>query len=137
MNANAKRANWLLGLVGGAGGGVAGYFLYFWLASQGFYAIVLPGGAIGLGCGALWRGKSNALGAVCGLFGAGLGIYTEWHGWNASLGYFLAHLNQLPTISLILIGLGTVFAFWFGRGHERGVWQRVEKAPDRPSDEAN
>ena len=72
MNANAKRANWLLGLVGGAGGGVAGYFLYFWLASQGFYAIVLPGAAIGLGCGALSRGKSNALGAVCGLFGAGL-----------------------------------------------------------------
>ena len=123
MNANAQRANWLLGLVGGVAGGVAGYFVFFELVHLGLYALVLPGAAIGLGCGALSRGKSIALGVVCGLFGAGLGIFTEWHFWpfaaDESFGFFLAHLHQLPPVTLVLIGLGALFAFWFGMGRQR------------------
>ena len=111
------------------------------LAGWGFYAIVLPGAAIGLGCGALSRGKSNVLGTLCGLLGAAMGIFTEWRtppfAANDSLRFFLAHLHQLPNITLVLIGLGVVFAFWFGRGHEPLAWQRAEKTPDHPNSDPN
>ena len=84
---NAPRANWLLGLVGGA----AGYGLFFPLYFQvGLYGIVLPGAGIGLGCELLSRGKSNALGTVCGVSGeASIGLFAEWRGASAdvSLGF--------------------------------------------------
>ena len=48
---NRQNVNWPLGIVGAVAGGVAGYFVFFWIAQQGFYAIMLPGAAVGLGCG--------------------------------------------------------------------------------------
>lgn len=35
-------AGWLLGLLGAAVGGFLGYWLFFVIARQGFYGIVLP-----------------------------------------------------------------------------------------------
>ena len=32
----------LLGAIGAAIGGVLGYFVFFWIAGQGFYALILP-----------------------------------------------------------------------------------------------
>ncbi len=139
---NAPRANWLLGLVGGVGGGAAGYGLFFVLYNfGGLYGIVLPGAGIGLGCELLSRGKSNALGAVCGVSAAALGIFTEWQfapfRADDSLGYFLTHLHQLPPGTLVLLAAGVLFAFWFGRGHERVLRRREPKAEDRPDAGSN
>ncbi|MGD0518381.1 MAG: hypothetical protein ABSA26_12670 [Thermoguttaceae bacterium] len=67
MNSNSKNVNWPLGLVGAVGGGMVGYFVFFLLAQQGLYALVLPSAAPGLGGGLLLRGKSNVFGIVCGL----------------------------------------------------------------------
>ncbi|MGO8688834.1 MAG: hypothetical protein ACLQLG_04315 [Thermoguttaceae bacterium] len=138
---NAPRANWLLGLVGGVVGGAAGYGLFFPLYFKyGLYGIVLPGAGIGLGCELLSRGKSNALGAVCGISAAALGLFTQWQitlPADMSLGFFLTHLHQLPTMTLVLLGAGVLFAFWFGRGRERVPRRREPKAADRPEAGSN
>ncbi len=67
-----------LGLIGAAAGGVFGYVLFMWISRQGFYALIVPGGMLGLGCGLLARHPSMARGIVCGVAGLGLGLYTEW-----------------------------------------------------------
>ncbi|MHC4176210.1 MAG: hypothetical protein ACYSWU_01815 [Planctomycetota bacterium] len=125
-----KNANYVLGLLGAAGGGAIGYFVFFLLARQGLYAIVLPGALLGLGCGALSRGKSNLLGVVCGLLGLLLGVFIEWRFApfvaDNSLWFFVTHLDDLATIKLVMIALGGLFAFWFGRGRQPGVWKRNE-----------
>ncbi len=122
MDANSKKANWVLGLVGAVGGGILGYFIFFLLAQQGFYAMVLPAVAPGLGGGVLLRGKSNAFGIVCGFLGVMLGLFTEWRFApfiaDPSFVYFITHLNNLSTITLIMIGIGGLCGYWFGQGRE-------------------
>ena len=39
----------VLVLNGAVGGGLVGYFRFLWIARQGFYALVLPGGLLGVG----------------------------------------------------------------------------------------
>lgn len=116
--------NWLLGLVGAALGGAVGHFLFFVIVRQGFYAMVLPGALMGLGCGALSGFKSTTLGIVCGVMALLLGLFIEWQFApfvvDDSLPYFLAHVHQLKTMSLAMIVLGGLFGYWFGRGQERG-----------------
>ena len=41
----------LLTLCGAVAGGILGYFAFGWLLGQGFYALMLPGGLLGLGAG--------------------------------------------------------------------------------------
>src|SRR5262249_40155099 len=84
----------LLGLVGAAVGGAIGYFAFRWFCKQGFYAMVLPGGMLGLGCLILARHRSMARGIVCGVAAVALGLFTEWrHFWaNRTLGQFLTEV---------------------------------------------
>jgi hypothetical protein len=123
MDTNAKGANWLLGMAGAAAGGAVGCLAFFWIARQGFYALVLPGAAVGLGCAALSRGKSNGLGIVCGGLGVLIGLLAEWRfapfAADPSLGYFLTHLHHLQPVTVALVFLGGAFAFWLGRGNAR------------------
>ena len=111
------------GLAGAVIGGVLGYIAFGWILRQGFYAMVLPGGLIGLGCGVLSRGKSVFLGAVCGVGSVGLCLFLEWRFFpfvkDPSFAYFLSHLHLLRPMTWILIGVGAVIAFWFGTGRER------------------
>ena len=51
-------------MAGAATGGAIGYFAFFLLASQGLYALVLPGALVGLGFGALSRRRSLLDGIV-------------------------------------------------------------------------
>lgn len=105
-----------LGCLGALLGGVVGWFGFFWVAKQGFYALVLPGGALGIGAGALVRHRSVPFSIVCGVAALALGIFTEWKFApfikDASLGYFLAHLHQLKPVTLIFIALGGFVGFW-------------------------
>ena len=43
----------LLGLVGAALGGVAGFYAYNWILNQGFVGLMIPGAFLGLGCSLL------------------------------------------------------------------------------------
>jgi hypothetical protein len=69
--------NNLLALVGAIAGGALGYWAFFWIVEQGFYALVLPGGLLGLGAGIV-KNRSWLIAVVCGLAAIGLGMYTEW-----------------------------------------------------------
>ncbi len=126
-------ASWGLGLLGAVMGGVLGFFAFGWIAQQGFYALVMPGAFLGLGCGLLSRHDSPARGALCGLAGLALGIVAEWSQFpfvrDRSFGFFLTHLHELQPVTLIMVILGGVLAFWFGRGQYRG---RREAPPDKP-----
>lgn len=128
--------DFLLGLVGGAAGGILGYFLFFLIARQGFYAIALPGALVGLGCGAMSGRSSTVLGIVSAVAGLLLGIVTEWRFApfiaDKSLLYFVKHLHTLPSVTQILILAGVFLAFWFGRGRRGGVWLRKRKTTQPP-----
>jgi len=108
----------LRGIAGGIVGGVVGYLVVRWLKGQGMYGMMIPGALVGLGAGLAARGKSVLLGVICAAAALVLAIMTEWTLFHPrrELSFFLTHLHQLPTISLIMIGLGAVFAFWFGQG---------------------
>jgi hypothetical protein len=128
MPESVPRANWFFGLIGAVIGGTAGVFAYWLLLREGFLGLILPGALLGMGCGALSGGKSNGLGALCGVAGAVLGVATEW--WfrpflkDDSLRYFLMNLPDLPKPTLISLVAGAFFGFWFGRGREGGAWLR-------------
>jgi hypothetical protein len=121
----AKAANYhpavdaLMGLAGGVAGGSAGYFVFGWLTSQGFYAVALPGVLLGLGAGMLRQRQSLAFSMVCGAAALGLGVLAEWKHFpfaaDDGLGYFLRHLPDLKPITLIMIALGGFAGFWFSR----------------------
>ena len=143
MKADGRPINWSLGLVGALAGGVLGYFAFFWMARQGFYALVLPGAALGLGCGLLSGGKSWGLGIVCGILGVMLGLTTEWRHApfvaNDSFPYFLTHVGDLRPFTLASIGLCGLFACWFGVGRARPLpgRDRGAKLDENDEDAAN
>lgn len=58
-----------LGIVCAIAGGTAGYFLFFWIARQGFYALILPSTLLGLAGGAGVRLRSNSFAIACGAAG--------------------------------------------------------------------
>jgi len=132
MAENVNILNWLAGIVGAIVGSAVGYFAFFVLARQGFYAMVLPGALLGLGCGFLSGFQSNALGTICGLLAVLLGLFTEWRFApftdDGSFAYFSTHAHDLNPVTLVMIAVGGLFAFWFGKGREGGVWLRRGKS---------
>jgi hypothetical protein len=133
MPENFNYWSYVLGILGGIVGGAVGYFVFFFAIGQGLYPMVLPGALVGLGCGAMLGMKSNAMGVVCGLSALALGLFIEWQfapfERDRSLGFFLARVNQLRSMTLILIVLGALLGFAFGRGREGGVWVRKSGSP--------
>jgi hypothetical protein len=115
--------NNLLVLAGAVAGGVLGYFVVRWLAHQGLYAMIVPGGLVGLGAG-MAKSKSLAIPIVCGVIALGAAMFTEWRVFpfaaDDSLGYFLSHLTDLRSMTLIMFAVGTLLGFWipFRRGQD-------------------
>jgi hypothetical protein len=105
----------LLGLVGAIVGGAIGYFAFFWISQQGFYALVLPGGLLGLGAGSFARARSIPLAVICCIAALGLGLYTEWRFApfvvDGSFTYLVTHALDLKPITLIMLGLGTFLGY--------------------------
>ena len=105
----------LLTLGGAIAGGVLGYFAFFWLARQGFYALALPGGLLGLGAG-LGKNRSVALAVLCGLAAVGLGLFTDWHFFpfakDESLQFYLLHIHDLSPVTLLMIAAGGAIGFY-------------------------
>ncbi|MCI0357035.1 MAG: hypothetical protein L0211_00935 [Planctomycetaceae bacterium] len=110
------------GLGGAIVGGLIGYFLFRWLATQALGAHALPGAAIGIGAGWAARGRSQLLGVLCAVAAAILIIIAEWlrapFVKDKSLLFFVSHLLEMDgaTLKLVLMALGTACAYWFGQG---------------------
>lgn len=109
----------LRGLVGAILGGVLGFYTFGWLLHQGFYGLIIPGALLGLGCGLLAGRPSAIRGVACGLAAVALALFSEWHYFpdreDDSLGYFAAHLTSRGPVTLMMIGVGGVVAFWVGK----------------------
>jgi hypothetical protein len=107
-------------LAGGIVGAILGYFVFRWIAGQGFYALAVPGTLLGLGWGLASRHRSYFDAAICGVLGLGLGIFSELKlapfVADGSFGFFLKHLHQLKPITWIMIGVGVAAAVWLGAG---------------------
>jgi hypothetical protein len=126
----------LLGMVGALAGGALGVVIFGWVVSQGFYAPFLIGGLVGLGCLALARHPSWGRGIACAVVAVVLEVVAEWREFpfvaDRSFGYFLAHLNDLRPLTMLLMTLGAVLAAWLGRDH----WKTMSPpVPERPGSE--
>ena len=94
---------------------MVGYYVFIWIARQGFSALMVPGAFLGIGAGWAARGRSVPLGVVCGILALALGIFSEWRtapfAADSSLAYFLTHLDKLQPITLIMIAVGSFFGY--------------------------
>ena len=111
--------NYLRGIAGAILGGLVGYGIYHLLYSYNFYAGILPGACLGAGAGYASGGKSYGMGAICLVMGAVLSIVGEWLLRFAELNsfmFYLENIREIGTINMIMLGLGTFAAFWFGMG---------------------
>ena len=105
----------LLVIAGAVVGGVLGYFAFFWIVKQGFYALILPGGLLGFGasfgtCRSVW------LAVACGVAALSLGLFTEWRyapfQKDDGLSYFLLHVADLKPVTLLMLAVGAALGFW-------------------------
>ena len=109
------------GVIGAVIGGTIGWLVFGWLLSQGYYALALPGALVGLGFGTLSRRSMLIGGLFCAAAGFALMVLCEWShrpfSDDESLLYFVTHLHQLDKqFTYVLLAVGTIFAFWFGKG---------------------
>jgi hypothetical protein len=123
-----------LGVIGAIVGGVFGYVLFFWIVGQGFYALMLPGASIGLGCGLLARHRSFLRGVICAFAAVLLGLYTEWRFSpfvaDPRFSYLAWHFYDLKPITQIMIGLGAALAFYLGKDAGfRASWSGPSASP--------
>jgi hypothetical protein len=120
----------LLGLVGAAVGGVLGFYTFGWLEDYGFYGLAIPGAFLGLGCGILAQHRSRNRGIACAVAALALSLFTEWkfHYFleNPSFSFMLTHLKDKSPVTLLMIAIGTIIAFWVGQdaGFRLLPWSR-------------
>lgn len=127
----------LLALVGAIAGGVIGYFAFGWLVSRGFYGLAIPGALLGLGCGWLAQDRSRTRGLVCAIAALALSIFIEGKffpfidedGRPRGLGYMVAHLHELSPVTLLMMAIATVVAFWTGQ--DAGIQLLPREVPGR------
>src|SRR5436190_2811588 len=102
MEMKPKSVRVALAALGALAGGVVGYFVFMWIARQGFYALMLPGALLGFGSSLLDKPRSVPRGIACGVAALLLGLLSEWRFapfiQDASLGYFLSHAHLLRPV---------------------------------------
>jgi hypothetical protein len=124
----------LLGLVGALIGSVVGFYTFRWLYGQGFYGLMIPGAFVGLGCGLLAQHHSIVRGVLCGVAAVMLAVFTEWRfrpfDADNSLTYFIQHMSDLAPVTLLMMGLGALIAFWVAK--DAGIRRGPEGRPPAP-----
>jgi len=120
------------GIAGAAIGGALGYFAFFWIVRQGFYALIIPPALLGAGAGLCARGRSVPLAAICAVAGLALGLFTEWQfapfNTDTTLSYFLTHVHELTPVTLIMLLIGTIVAYRFALAPDRVAERKSDAA---------
>jgi hypothetical protein len=123
MNESIPMRNLVVASTGAVVGAILGYFAFFWIARQGFYALVAPGALLGMGAGLLVKDKSIPRALVCAVAALALDLFVEWRFrpfvTDPSLGYFLAHVHQLQPLTLLMVAAGAALGGWLALGKER------------------
>lgn len=139
MSAGFRISALLRGLAGGVFAGIIGFMIFSWILGQGFYALIVPGAAVGFGFGTAARGRCTVYGIVSAIIGLGVSLYTEWSFFpfkaDPGFGYFIAHAHQLKPVSLLMIAVGTASAYWFGVGRDSFPQPRARIADESGSAE--
>ncbi|WP_010584042.1 hypothetical protein [Schlesneria paludicola] len=122
MTSSAARPAYVLGVIGAVLGGVAGYYAFFWIVRQGFYALIVPSAVMGLVGGYAIRGRSVPFAIICGFAGLALALFTEWRfapfKKDPSLLFFLTHVFQQNTITLIMIAICPIISYRLALGQD-------------------
>ncbi|QEG23438.1 hypothetical protein [Mariniblastus fucicola] len=113
--------SWALGILGAFLGAAAGWFIFRWAFSQGYYVLALPGAAVGLGFSALASRRMFAGGIFCAVVAFFVTVGCEWNerpfNDDNSFTYFLTHLHKVDDqMTIVMLVIGVLLAFWFGRG---------------------
>ena len=112
----------LSGLLGAVVGGFIGYFAFFWIARQGFYALILPPALMGFTAGLFARSRSTPLALVCGVAGLALGLFIEWRAApfaaDSSLLYFITHVHALRPFTMLMLALGAFLSYRLALGRD-------------------
>lgn len=110
----------LRGIGGAIFGAFLGYLLAKWCGEFGYKAMVIPGAFLGLGFGLASQYRNLICGIVCGVAGLAWGVTSEWLIFpfvaDGSFTFFLQHLGDLSPPTWLMIGMGALMSFWFGRG---------------------
>ncbi|MBN2326663.1 MAG: hypothetical protein JXR73_05865 [Candidatus Omnitrophica bacterium] len=122
-----------IGVVGAFFGAAFGYFIFYWLYTQGFYAIALPGVFTGLFARFFLRRKSRSVQSLCGIFAVFVGLYTEWKFFpfvkDDSLFYFAIHLHLLKPVTWIFILIGAILAYSFSNKPDESPYNAPPSNP--------
>lgn len=121
-----------LGILGGIAGGIVGGFICKLLASQGFYAGLIPGAMVGLGFALAARKGHLLFGVASGILGLVAGLATEWQVFHADQSFFesVVQLKTEGIVTWVMLGVGTLFAFSFGRGSRYNVGHQKSNTGD-------
>jgi hypothetical protein len=124
----------LLGVVGAALGGVAGFYLYCWIVSKGYIGGMIPGAFLGLGCSLLARHTSYPRGIVCGIAGLVLGCFADWYTniTTKTFWEYLQNVKSLNQVVILMILFGAVIAFWIGKDAGLAALARRQERPGAP-----
>ncbi len=122
------------GLLGAVVGGTAGFYVTSWIMHQSpYYTPVIPGAFAGLACGFLSIRNSETRGALCAVIALTAGLVTQWKllmrrfDTDGSFVDFLTHIQTETPFALILIALGTLLGFWWGREATSPWRERISK----------
>jgi hypothetical protein len=122
----------LISIVGAVIGGALGYWLFFWFARHGFYALIIPGALLGFGCGLFAQHRSTVRGIVSGVAAFLLTVYTDFgfEGQDGeSLRYFVTRYHELGPVTLLMTVVGTLLGFWMGKD---SGYLSVARKPEPP-----
>jgi len=105
----------LLAMFGAVVGGIVGYFTCDFLWRQGFMALAVPGGFLGLGAGVA-KNNTLAVPILCGVAATALGIYVASQFMpffaDESLGFFIRNLHKASSGTQIMIAVGGFLGFY-------------------------
>ncbi|MFO1078489.1 MAG: hypothetical protein U1E73_12265 [Planctomycetota bacterium] len=117
MTEHPRRA---LGAAMGLGVGTLAYWV---LLQWNIHILAAVGACCALGVAATARTRSLAWGVLTAALAVGSSLLVEFSfrpfAADPSLGYFVAHLGDLPRNSLVSLAVVAVLGFYFGRGRTR------------------